>query len=175
MLVRGAAEATAGGGDSDGDEPPEFSLLSGKLLRSAPVSEESGGEQANGGAQGAGGVLGLAGAGRLATTGQYALAQSGAEFLARRAYSGLEPRYGEHAPALVQEGRNGIASGFQGEPAMGAPQSQEAIAQPPPRGAAKGAAGPVSGETACANARPGASICVLAQTGDRVLARLRVV
>ena len=180
MLARGAAEFRADGADSDGDEPPVLSLLSGKLLRSAPVSEEADGPTETDGA--AGGALGLAGGGRLATTGQYALAQSGAEFLARRTYSGLEPRYGEHAPALVQEGRSGIASGFQGEPAMRAPQSEEAVAQPrarPPREPAAGgttAAGHAAavGAAACAATGLGASICVRALSGDRVSIRLRV-
>ena len=38
-----------------------------------------------------------------------------AETLAMRAYRGLEPRLGEHAAAVVAEGRAGIASSFAGE------------------------------------------------------------
>jgi len=92
--------------DSDGEQAPEFSLLSGKLLRSTAHTVPSGS---------ADGALQVAAGGQLAKTGQYALAQTGAEFLARRTYSGLEPRYGEHAPALVQQGLTGIASSFAGE------------------------------------------------------------
>ena len=42
-------------------------------------------------------------------------ARSGAEFLATRGYRGLEVRKGEDAPAVVVEGREGVASGFSGE------------------------------------------------------------
>ena len=30
-------------------------------------------------------------------------------------WQGLEPRLGEHAPSKIQQGRSGIASGFEGE------------------------------------------------------------
>lgn len=34
------------------------------------------------------------------------------EFLSNRTYKGLEPRYGMDAPAVVQDGRSGIARGY---------------------------------------------------------------
>ena len=43
-----------------------------------------------------------------------------AEALARRHFRGLDVRLGEHAPAVLQEGWSGIASGFAGEPDVGA-------------------------------------------------------
>ena len=85
-----------------------MSLLSGRLLPAATPSAA---------ADAAGGTLACLADGTLAQAGQFALAHSGAEALARRHFRGLEPRLGEHAPALAQEGRSGIASGFAGEPA----------------------------------------------------------
>ena len=105
----GAAAAAEEEEDDDGcDAPPEFSLLTGRLIAAAP-SGSAAASTAHGG------QLTLAHDGTLVQAGQFALAQSGAEALARRHFRGLEPRLGEHAPAVVQEGRSGIASGFTGE------------------------------------------------------------
>ena len=60
------------------------------------------------------GVLALRGKFALATT------SAGADFLSGRSFRGLERRMGADAPAKVQQGRSGIASGFEGEGEPGA-------------------------------------------------------
>ena len=101
------AKADADADDDDGcDLPPDHSLLSGRLLPAAtPASAAA--------ASAGGGILARTADGTLATAGgAFALAHSGAEALARRHFRGLDVRLGEHAPAVLQEGWSGIASGF---------------------------------------------------------------
>ena len=100
--------------DADDDEPV-FSPLSGRLMsRRAPTASADDAASSAGGADATVAVAETSG-GALARRGDYAIARSGSEALARRAYRGLEPRLGEHAPARVVEGLDGIASSFAGE------------------------------------------------------------
>ena len=157
----GEGDSAAGvvGGDDDvggegslleGEEvesaPPQFSMLSGRLIgKRAPLGMQhqqpsigggtasaaaaDGGAADGGAGSGSGGTLAAASAGGvLARQGDYAIARTGAEVLARREYRGLEVRLGEHAPALVVEGRAGIASGFDGEGRVGGDSYGEAAA-----------------------------------------------
>ncbi len=115
--VDAAADGTngAGGGEdlsSDEDAPPEVSMVSGKLIsrsRAAPRAADDTDD-----ADVTDGVLALRGKFALATT------SAGAEFLSGRSFRGLERRMGADAPAKVQQGRSGIASGFEGEGEPGA-------------------------------------------------------
>ena len=118
--------------EDEEDEEPVFSVLTGRLLprRKPAVAEEAAGVGGRGGsgepsaagsattallATGSGGG-GAGGATALVTRqGDYAVARSGAEHLARRAYQGLDPRLGQHAPSTVVEGLEGVASSFAGE------------------------------------------------------------
>ena len=117
--------------EDEEDEEPVFSVLTGRLLprRKPAVAEEAAGVGGRGGsgepsaagsattallATGSGGG-GAGGATALVTRqGDYAVARSGAEHLARRAYQGLDPRLGQHAPSTVVEGLEGVASSFAG-------------------------------------------------------------
>ena len=117
--VDAAADATngvgGGGGDlsSDEDAPPEVSIVSGKLIsrsRAAPRAADADGPDGDV----TDGVLALRGKFALATT------SAGADFLSGRTFRGLERRMGADAPAKVQQGRSGIASGFEGEGEAGA-------------------------------------------------------
>ena len=92
--------------DSDEDTPPEHSLLSGRMIGVGGYGTDAGCVMSE-----EGGELTTTG-GALIKTGDYALARTGAEFLNRRSWKGLEVRRGETAPAEVQQGRRGIASGF---------------------------------------------------------------
>ena len=112
--LEAAVQEAGGGGSGQGDvddcegPPPVHSLISGRLL----------GERGGGGSEvaGAGRALALPQeGGTLCTVGTRALGRSGADFLAHRAFRGLELRLGEDAPATLQQGRSGIASSFVGE------------------------------------------------------------
>ena len=113
-----------GGGEEGGseDDEPQFSLLTGRLISRRRPGAEEGAESGGAASASASGASSESRAlvdsqgGTLATRqGEFALARSGAEYLSRRAYRGLDPRLGQHAPATIVEGLNGIASGFDGE------------------------------------------------------------
>lgn len=44
-----------------------------------------------------------------------ALSSAGGEFLATRMYKGLDPRYGQDAPSVIEQGRSGIARQYEGD------------------------------------------------------------
>lgn len=138
------ADGATDEGDEEEDDEPQFSLLTGRLIArrteaspaARPLTDgyqvarcsSSSSSMASAAADAphasaadaaaapqATSMVASAAGGALARRGDYAVARTGAEALARRAYKGLDPRLGEHAPALVVEGRAGIASGFVGE------------------------------------------------------------
>ena len=117
----GAGDASGSAVVGEDDDEPVFSLLTGRLLpRSGHASGNGSGGTSS--AMHAGGALthsGPGGSAALSLRGDYAVARTGAEALARREYRGLAPRLGEHAPALIVEGRAGIASSFTGEGSAG--------------------------------------------------------
>lgn len=47
------------------------------------------------------------------------LGSAAGAFLSERSYQGLEPRYGQDAPSVVEQGRAGIARGFENEKSNG--------------------------------------------------------
>lgn len=44
-----------------------------------------------------------------------ALSSAGGEFLATRIYKGLDPRYGQDEPSVMEIGRSGIARQYEGD------------------------------------------------------------
>ena len=117
-----AADGGGGGGGSDDeDAPPDVSLVTGRLIADHRHASRAVGGRARDAddAEATGGALAAAADRALVLPGERGLvasqARSGAEFLATRGYRGLEVRKGEDAPAVVVEGREGVASGFSGE------------------------------------------------------------
>ena len=117
-----AADGGGGGGGSDDeDAPPDVSLVTGRLIADHRHASRAVGGRAREAddAEATGGALAAAADRALVLPGERGLvasqARSGAEFLATRGYRGLEVRKGEDAPAVVVEGREGVASGFSGE------------------------------------------------------------
>lgn len=43
------------------------------------------------------------------------LSSAGGEYLATRMYKGLDPRYGQDAPSVIEQGRSGIARQYGGD------------------------------------------------------------
>jgi diphthamide biosynthesis protein 2 len=43
------------------------------------------------------------------------LNSAGGQFLATRMYKGLEPRYGQDAPSVMEQGRSGVARQYEGD------------------------------------------------------------
>ena len=112
----GESLAAASGSDRDSGDEPHFSLLTGRLIsRRQPRDDGTTHEDAAGNLSRGQTTLSSSGSGKIVNQGNYAIAQSGAEYLSRRSYRGLDPRLGEHAPAQVVDGLSGIASEFCGE------------------------------------------------------------
>lgn len=179
---------TGGGGGSDEDLPPEHSLLSGRLIgasgcqasRAAAARQDTGGgalaparRDTGGGALAPAGLLAAAGGART-------LARTGAEFLSQRSWRGLEVRAGEDAPATLQPGRRGIASGFNEEGGGGLRD----VARQGKGGQLRGWRAVPAAETAYRRAQPSGDMadgavprvraCVLATSASAVATVLRV-
>jgi len=170
LAAAAAAEEEGGGAaalESDEDEPPEHSLLSGRLIGAAGCEARGGGAASE---EAEGGALATTG-GALAATGAYALARTGAEFLARRTWRGLELRLGEDAPAQVQMGRRGIASGFDEEGTGGGGGTGGASG----RAAAAPVAAAAAGVSAASRGKPQVCVRVVATGATAVVVKLRCI
>lgn len=182
--TEGVGGGDTGGGDelgSDEDAPPEHSLLSGRLIgaggcaasHSASASRDTGG-----GALVPAGTL-ASGGGAVAVGGPHTVARTGAEFLSQRSWRGLEVRAGEDAPAGLQAGRRGIASGFAQEGEGGGAGRRGGRERAQPRVGSPGGGLAGRGQEQSMGATAGGGVPrvragVLATSASAIVARLRV-
>jgi diphthamide biosynthesis protein 2 len=115
--AKGPETGEAAGGDAnDSEEELEFSLVTGTYRTRKVFNSATGPSASAGEAQGRGAITaGADGVKDVTVRSDFSVAKlesAGSMFLESRSFRGLEPRYGLDEPALLEQGRSGIARGY---------------------------------------------------------------